>query len=98
MFNLEQAIADWRRRMCLGGIKSGEVIDELESHLRDEIERQLRSGADEQHAYEAAVAAIGEVNALRVEFAKVKRVDERWRKFLRVFYFSSVAFVPVVAA
>ena len=98
MFNLEQAIADWRRRMRSRGIQSAEVLDELESHLRDEIERQLQSGADEQHAYEAAVVAIGEVNALRVEFAKLKRADEGWRKFLRVFYFSSVAFVPAVTA
>jgi hypothetical protein len=96
MFNLEEAIAKWKRQVAAAGIKPLEVLDELESHLRDEIERQLQSGADEQHAYEAAVAAIGQVNALRVEFAKLKRADEGWRKFLRVFYFSSVAFILLV--
>ena len=59
MFNLDQAIADWRRKMVAGGIKSPDVLDELECHLRDEIERQIHSGAHEQHAYRAAVASIG---------------------------------------
>ena len=82
--------------MAAGGIKSTEVLDELESHLREELERQLRSGVDEEHAYESAVGGIGEVTALKAEFAKLKRPDEGWRKFLRTFYFSSVAFVLLV--
>ena len=45
MFNLEQAITEWRQRMLAAGLRSPVPLDELESHLRDEIERQVRAGA-----------------------------------------------------
>jgi hypothetical protein len=41
MFNLEQEIAVWRQKMAAGGLKPMEVLDELESHLREEIEHQM---------------------------------------------------------
>jgi hypothetical protein len=85
MFNLEQAIADWRRQMAAKGLKTAEVLDELESHLRDEIEHQIRSGADEERAYEAAVARIGQAAALGNEFAKLK-VSDGWSSFLKTCY------------
>jgi hypothetical protein len=44
MFNLEQAIADWRKQMLAAGIKTPVPLEELESHLRDEIEWQMKSG------------------------------------------------------
>ena len=97
MFNLEQAITDWRRQMVTGGIESRELLDELESHLRDEIERQIYSGINEQNAYLAAVASIGPARALKGEFAKVAKSDRGQRRiFLRTFYFGSVAFVLLV--
>ena len=37
MFNLEQAISDWRRQMVACGFDSVDVLQELESHLRDHI-------------------------------------------------------------
>ena len=40
MFDLEQSIADWRRQMLAAGIKTPVPLEELESHLREEIERQ----------------------------------------------------------
>jgi len=42
MFNLEQAILDWRRQMAASGIKAPDVLDELESHLRDDVEAHVR--------------------------------------------------------
>jgi hypothetical protein len=95
MFNLEQAITKWKRQMAAAGIKPVDV-DELESHLRDEIDRLVRSGADEQHAYKAATARLGEITALKAEFRKLHS-DEGWQKFLRIFYFISVAYVLVVS-
>jgi hypothetical protein len=77
MFNLEQAVKDWRRQMAARGIKAAEVLDELEAHLRDEIERQIRSGANELEAYQAASACIGEPNALKAEFAKLAANNRR---------------------
>lgn len=43
MFDLEQAIARRRRQMIAGGIKVTEALDELESHLREDVERQGRA-------------------------------------------------------
>ena len=92
MFNLNQAIADWRRHMAAGGVDSHEVLDELEGHIRDEIERQMRLGTNEQQAYQTAVARIGLPSTLKAEFAKLAKGNRppRWM-FFRTFYFASVA-------
>jgi hypothetical protein len=72
MFNLEQSIANWRQ-MFATGIKDANVLDELENHLRDEIERQTKSGLNEQKAFEFAVRQIGQASMLKTEFKKVER-------------------------
>ncbi len=71
MHDLETSISTWRLQMLAAGIKSPELLDELESHLRDEIERRCSSGEEERHAFEGAVRQLGRAGALRVEFAKV---------------------------
>src|SRR5215510_15647260 len=73
MFNLEPAIAEWRRQMIAGGIESGPTLDELESHLREETERQRRNGASHQEAFAAATRRIGNPDLLKSEFKKVGR-------------------------
>src|ERR1043165_1948875 len=80
MRNLEDEIAKWRTRMAAGGINTPAVLDELESHLRDDIERQLRSGSSEQAAFEAGVLRIGQVGALKYEFAKVDEARQVLRR------------------
>jgi hypothetical protein len=74
MFNLEQAIADWRRKFKAEGLKISVVLDELESHLRDEVDALLQTGINEQQAFEAAVARIGDVQTLKGEFAREQRL------------------------
>ena len=37
MFNLEQAIAEWRQQMLATGIQTPVPLEELEIHLREEI-------------------------------------------------------------
>jgi len=73
MFNLEQSISEWRRQMLAAGIKPPVLLEELESHLREEIERQMRSGLNAQPAYAIAVQQIGRANVLKREFKKVER-------------------------
>jgi hypothetical protein len=70
MFNLEQSIADWRRRMLAGGVKSPVPLDELESHLREDVEQQVQSGVSAGQAFEIAVQRMGRPAALQNEFAK----------------------------
>jgi hypothetical protein len=71
MFNLEQSIAEWRRQMLAAGIKWPVPLEELESHLREEIERQMKSGMGEQQAFEIAALQIGEAVGIKSEFGKI---------------------------
>ena len=71
MFDLDQAIAEWRRQMAAGGVKAREVLDELESHLREEVEQQKLAGSSPEQAFELAVQQIGQAAALEGEFGKV---------------------------
>jgi hypothetical protein len=57
--------------MAAGRIKAPEVLEELESHLRDDVEQQVRSGVDQRPAFDAAVQRIGPRQALKKEFCKV---------------------------
>ena len=83
MFNLEQAIADWRRQMLAAGIKTPVPLDELESHLRDDVEQQVQSGSDARQAFEASVLRIGRAGVLRREFMKV---GETWHAAWQVLH------------
>jgi len=73
MFNLEQSIAEWRRQMLAVGIKSPVPLDELESHLREEIQRQMQLGLDAAYALKVSIQRIGDAQSLTGEFKKVER-------------------------
>jgi hypothetical protein len=70
MFDLEMAIAEWRREMLAGGIKSPEVLDELEAHLRTDFEQQMQSEGRASRAFAIAVEKIGRARELKKEFKK----------------------------
>jgi hypothetical protein len=70
MFHLEQSIAAWRKQMLAAGIKSPVPLEELESHLRDEIEQQVKSGMNKQTAFDISVRQIGQPKVLKDEFKK----------------------------
>ena len=73
MFNLEQSIAEWREQMLAAGVKTPVPLEELEIHLREDIERQMESGLDEQKAFEISVPHIGPPELLKNEFKKSER-------------------------
>lgn len=58
--------------MLAAGIKSPAPLEELESHLREEIERQLKTGISGQQAFESAVLQIGRAEVLKNEFIRAK--------------------------
>jgi hypothetical protein len=72
MFDLEQAITQWRKQMLVVGIKAPVPLEELESHLREEIAGEIKSGLTEEESCTAAVKKIGHAQGLRNEFQKVK--------------------------
>ena len=90
MFNLEAAINDWRQKMLDTGIKTPVPLDELENHLRDEIERLMQAGMDAKNSYEAAMEKIGAANALQTEFAKVEKETRAAKEARFVLAFSLV--------
>jgi hypothetical protein len=82
MFNLEQAIANWRRTMLAAGIKSPAPMDELELHLREEIERLMKAGMSGQAAFNSAVQSMGQPATLQHEFAKTGA--SKWTRLQRL--------------
>jgi cation transport ATPase len=72
MFNLEQSIAEWRRQMLAAGIQKPVPLEELESHLREEIQEQIQSGVTGQQAFEVSVIRIGEAALVKDEFKKIE--------------------------
>jgi Clp amino terminal domain, pathogenicity island component len=71
MFNLEQSFVEWRRQMRAAGINNSSVLDELECHLREDVERGMQSGLSGEAAFQAGVKRIGLPISLKREFAKV---------------------------
>src|SRR5688572_3545734 len=71
MFDLGRAISEWRRQLADGGIDSPEVLDELESHLREDVQQQIRSGLNPQQAFNSALQRFGQRHALHTEFNKI---------------------------
>ena len=97
MFNLDQAIAQWRQQMLNAGLKSPVPLDELENHLRDDIAAQTRSGLEAQQAFEAAVERVGQASALKAEFEKagdVKRAREL--KLIGTILVGTACFYPLL--
>jgi hypothetical protein len=74
MFDLEKAISEWRRQMIAAGIKTPVPLEELESHLREDFERQIQSSANEEQAFAIAVWQIGHSKELKTEFKKGRRL------------------------
>ena len=73
MFDLNHAIADWRQRLEEGGKIERDNIDELESHLRDELDHGATQRPVCEDDFNRAVAQLGDVFLLREEFSKLHK-------------------------
>jgi hypothetical protein len=71
MFDLETSIAEWRKNMSAAGVKTPVPLDELELHLREDIEALVKSGRSEADAFETAVQRIGHGPVVQGEFKKI---------------------------
>ncbi len=72
MFDLEQAIKEWKLNLRKNpGYEDGD-IEELESHLLDEIEHLKQEGFPIKEAFIKAVNEIGEVSSVGTEFYKTR--------------------------
>jgi hypothetical protein len=91
MFNLEQSISEWRGQMLSAGLKNPDIVDELESHLREDWARRVQSGESEEQAFEGAVQGVGPASLLKHEFAKLVK----WAWLRKLKGIMAGAFVPV---
>lgn len=85
MFDLEKSLSDWRQQMSAAGVKSSEIMRELEGHLREDFEEQTRLGIDPQQAFVNAVVRLGHASALKSEFAKTGTASKVMDRFRLVF-------------
>lgn len=58
--------------MQAAGLRKAVILDELESHLRDDVAQRVRAGMAAGEAFEAAVGQMGSAAALRAEFEKIR--------------------------
>jgi hypothetical protein len=79
MFDLEKAITNWRQQLLAAGIKTPVPLHELECHLREEIERQMRTGLNVQQAFAVAMRHLGKANLLNDEFKKEAKEARNWK-------------------
>jgi hypothetical protein len=73
MFDLDKAVAAWRKNLRAAGMENRTLLDELENHLREEVERQRNCGSTELRAFEIAVRQIGDAGQLKSEFKKISQ-------------------------
>jgi putative ABC transport system permease protein len=70
VFDLEKAIKKWRKTLRKNEALEDGYIIELESHLRDEIDRQINFGKNREEAFEAAVKCLGQIDNIGAEYFK----------------------------
>ena len=72
MFEPELAIKNWKSKLRKNPAFEDGDIAELESHLRDEIERLMAEGLSEKEAFQQASEEIGEPESLGQELYKTR--------------------------
>lgn len=70
-FNLEFAILAWRKQYATNHTFQETDLDELERHVRDQVEYSVSIGVEEEAAFRKSVAELGTVFEAETEFRKV---------------------------
>ena len=73
MFDLNEEIAEWRSNLAKSEAFDASAVNELESHLREEIESLLSLNLSEEEAFWVARRRLGGAGELGCEFAKINR-------------------------
>jgi putative ABC transport system permease protein len=77
MFDLENEIKRWRKSLLKSEAMEDGYIAEMESHLRDEVERLKESDLSEEEAFNKAVEQIGTPDSIGAEYLKTDTRDIR---------------------
>jgi putative ABC transport system permease protein len=70
-FDLKKAIAAWRRSLEYNSALLREDVDELESHVRDQVRGLVLRGLTEEEAFERAIRQMGNYGKVESEYQKV---------------------------
>lgn len=68
MFNLEKEIKSWKRSLRKYQSMEDGYVDELENHLRDEVDSLLSKGKTSKEAFQLAAKKIGDVEGIGSEY------------------------------
>ncbi|RUO71314.1 permease prefix domain 1-containing protein [Pseudidiomarina salinarum] len=80
-FNMEARIEEWKTYLAKHAAIDGQDIDELEGHLRDQVDELRAAGLDEDEAFLVATKRIGNLNAVSREYAEVHS-GRLWRNLV----------------
>ena len=94
MFDLNKAISSWRMGLSERQTCEKSDIDELETHLREEIDSLTASKLSQQEAFLVAAHRLGDPDSLAAEFAKVN-TSILWRKR---FFWAGAGFLSYIIA
>jgi hypothetical protein len=78
---LEERIGQWRQYLHRRPAVHAADVEELEDHLRSQIEVLRRAGLDEDEAFLVAVKRLGDLNALAREFAN-EYSERLWKQLV----------------
>ncbi len=78
MFDMEMQIHSWSDHLRARGNFTEADINELESHLREEIDDLISAGLTPDEAFLISVKRLGNLDAISHEFAKVN-TDNLWK-------------------
>ncbi len=70
-FDIEQKIKNWKDYLNSRGSFLPDDLEELETHLRDEIDALQKNGLDAEEAYFIGIKRLGKSDALSREFYKI---------------------------
>jgi len=71
MFDLNEKIAKWRSNLAQSETLAGSDIDELENHLREEIEQLTILKLSDEEAFMVAAHRLGSTDNLAAEYGKI---------------------------
>ncbi|MEX0427390.1 permease prefix domain 1-containing protein [Nocardioides sp. DS6] len=72
-------VDEWRRYVQRRAAIAASDVDEMEAHLRDQVDDLVAVGLDEDEAFLVAVKRLGNVDALSQEFAR-EHADRLWKQ------------------
>jgi hypothetical protein len=70
VFDLEREVSVWRGVLAAKGSLSGESLDELETHLRDEMADLSAKGLEPDEAFLVGAKRVGNLDSVAREFAR----------------------------